>query len=82
MFIKVGTRRDNTKPFDKLSFLEQLNDKRDDRANAFKLNALEHDVGPFPLDLFSPCLMIATNQLMLKYPKDFRLHAHLIKCGY
>ena len=44
------------------------------------LNVLEDDVTPFPLDLSSPYVKIATNQLILNYPKDVLLHAHLIKC--
>ena len=42
------------------------------------LSALEYELIPFPLKLSSPYAMIAKNHLILNYPKDLRLHAHLI----
>ena len=44
------------------------------------LNTLEDTIVPFPLDLSSPYVMIASNHLTLNYPKDVRMHAHLLKC--
>ena len=63
-----------------MSFLERLNVKCDARAKALMLSDLEDEVIPFPLKLSSPYVMIAKNHLILNYPKDVRLHVHLIKC--
>ena len=50
------------------------------RAKALMLNVSEDEVVPFPLDLSSPRIMIATNNWMLNYLNDVRHHVHLIKC--
>ena len=63
-----------------MGFLELLNIKCDARPKALMLNVTEETTIPFPLDLSSPYVMIATNQLILNYPKDVRLNAHLYKC--
>ena len=63
-----------------MSFLEQLNAKCDARAKYLILNVLEETIIPLSLDLSSPYVMIASNQLILNYPKDVRIHAHLLKC--
>ena len=79
-FIKLDAHQDELKSFDELSFLEKLNVKCDTRAKELILNTLEDTIVPFPLDLSSPYVMIASNQLTLNYPKDVRIHAHLLKC--
>jgi len=79
-FIKLDAHQDELKSFDELSFLEKLNVKCDTRAKELILNTLEDTIVPFPLDLSSPYVMIASNQLTLNYPKDVRIHTHLLKC--
>ena len=78
-FVKVDAHQDDVKSFDELSFLEQLNAKCDSRAKVLILSASEEVVIPFPLVLSSTYAMIATNKLILNYPKDIHLHAHLIE---
>ena len=79
-FVKVDAYQDDVKSFDKLTLLEQLNAKCDSRAKALTLNVSEEVVIPFPLVLSSLYAMIATNQLILNYPKDTRLYDHFINC--
>ena len=79
-FIKVYAHQDDVKSFEELSFLEQLNAKYDFRDKVLTINMSEEVIISFPLVLSSPYVMIATNQLIFNYPKDIRLHAHLIKC--
>ena len=44
------------------------------------LNDSEEKIVPFPLDLSSLYVMIATNQLILNYREDIRVHVRLMKC--
>ena len=79
-FIEVDAHQDDLKSLDELSFFEQLNVKCDDRAKALTLNVSEDKIIPFPLELSSPYAMIATNRLILNYPKDISIRTHLLKC--
>ena len=79
-FIKVEAYEDDIKSFEQLSFLEQLNAKRDTREKALTLNDLVDEVITFLLKLSSPHAMIAKNHLILNNAKDICLYAHLLTC--
>ena len=71
-FVKVDNRQDYVKSFDEFSFLEQLNVQCDSRAKVLMLNLSEDEVIPFLIDVSLPHVMIATNELIINYPKDVR----------
>lgn len=79
-FIKVAAHQDDIQEVDKLSFLEQLNVRCDIRAKELILSIEEDATIPFPLILSSPYVLNDSNQLVLNYPKDTRLHAYLTCC--
>lgn len=81
-FVKVHAHQDDIKSFEQVTVLEQLNVKCDARAKELILRTPEEEVITFPLVLSSAYVMNEENNLILNYPKDLLLHAHIIQCEH